>query len=711
MTLKFVTARLLSSTVVRSWMLAFVVLLYATFLHMGPSLTHCTTVVLGKPGDHTAGIMYNGWAAGRKPLAGYSTMTNYPYGEDLFQPVSIASILPTGAHFILSKVTNITCAWNSIVFMSYMSGGLAMFGLLYMLTKSTLVGLFGAYAVTFTPYHAFASHGQIAGLINAGFILSFWQFLRLLKNPTKKNAVLLGGLVGINFYIDGYFVLFGMVMLGGLWATALLLDSRATTPKQLSRRRKLRLKAMCISTAVTILFLTPLLWARHHYADRIASFLGGTRSSVQQDAQTYSAEPYMYFLPSAKSPFGGQVAPHIQRSVFNRDSDPGLLFLGLSIVGLAILACLQLSRRYSRKSLRKPKSSDLHSARLAAAIVSVFAFLTSLQPHIKIAGYPIPTPSLAIISITASWRVFGRLYMLVAIGVVVLASLGLFQLMQRWPRRRLIIFILAFFVMALELNALYKPNQKAQYDRTAAPQIYHWLSQQPDIRAIAEYPLDEPPQGKFLAEYYTYQTISNKPLLNSMLPNSPFSGLRRSISGLNDPQTLPVLRSLGIDVINVHTQEGQRAITFNDSTAAQSLFGQSSGLKHIDSYLIRPGKTASYALVMPNLQFFQLEISEDYKTTYSLGKNTSLSVIRLPSTLQTTSDTVTASLELSALQRPRNVTILQNGSVLWSGNVGINRQTIRFTASPDREITIVTEDSIEELDRLLIQLTSPQIIE
>lgn len=692
----------------RAWAAAFVILCYATFLHMGPSLTQCSQVVLGKPGDHTAGIMYNGWAAKRNPIAGYSAMTNYPYGEDLFQPVTLTSLIPTGAHFALTKITNITCAWNILVFTSYMSGGLAMFGLLIMLTKNFYVSIFGAYAISYTPYHAFASHGQIAGLINAGFILAIWQFLRMLRHPSTKNALLLGTAIGVNFYIDGYFILFGAVLLASFWGVVAVLKYRPGHKKTLLISQA---KALLITTIVSVGFLAPLVWTRVHYAERISSFLGGTRSSIEQDAQQYSAEPYMYLLPPKTSPLGGQVSGTLQREVFSKDSEPGLLFVGLSITVLAVVATAETIRK--RHVKRTKESYMIYYSQLTAVAVGGLAFLVSLQPHLKIGSLSLPMPSLAIIKITDSWRVFGRLYALVAICAVMLAALGLYAILQKWPRHRLMVFVLIFMIMALELRSFYTPSQREQYDRRTAPPVYNWLNDQPDVVAVAEYPLDEPPQGKYLTRYYTYQTISNKPLLNSMLPNSPYAGLRRSLSGLNDPQTIPVLRSLGINFLNVRPPTGLETATLQEDSL-EKLFSYTNEDETIDSYRILSGKGTSYAFVMPDLQYFQINVSAGHEAAYSLGKHTRLSMLHLPTPLGSRSNSVveqTASFELSAVERPRNIAITQNGRVLWSGVVGTQRQLIHFQALPDRDITLEAEDRPEELDRLILQLYKPQVNE
>lgn len=292
--IKVKVTKVLKNRSIATWVIATLLLIGTTGLHMGQSFTKCNNVVLGQPGDHTAGIMYNSWAAtGKNPLGGFSNKTNYPYGENIKQPVSYTAILPLGAHSALSKMTNLACGWNILVFFSYLSGGLAMFGFVRWLTRNNLIALFASYAVTFTPYHLFASKGQIAGLLNVMFILAIWWFLYMQQKPDTRKGIILGLLVGINFYIDGYFILIGCLMLVAFWISLII--------KRLSdRSKKAKMKKHFLSLAtasvLTLVLLSPLLYINYTNKDKVSSFLEGTRNPVAIDAQTYSAEPLLSLI-------------------------------------------------------------------------------------------------------------------------------------------------------------------------------------------------------------------------------------------------------------------------------------------------------------------------------------------------------------------------------------------------------------------------------
>lgn len=685
------------SQTTRRWAIALLVFTLITAFHMGPSFTNCGDTVLGKPGDHTAGIIYNSWATGAKPLAGFSQKTNFPYGEDLFQPVSFTSIIPTTIQNTLSKPLGASCSWNVVVLSSYMSGALAMFGLVYALTKSQSIALFAGYAATFTPYHAFASQGQIAGLINAGFILAIWQFLTLYEKPTRKKGVVLGGLLGIQFYVDGYFILFSLLLLSCFW---LLMLYSFVSQKNKIKQNRLRIRVLIITSMTCFLFLLPLIFIKLHYSERVSAFLGGTRNAIEEDALKFSAEPYMYLLPPPASIAGGQFSQSIQTSIFKKDSKPGLLFIGLSISFLSIYAL------YSW--LRNKKSYSFSTLQIAALqtsfVVGLVAFLVSLKPYFIIFGFKLIMPSYVIIKLTESWRVFGRLYMLVSIATVMCASIGLLMIRKKQLRYFPLIMSVVFLVTTLEFRSFYINSDTKTFSYSQAPAVYSWLTTQPSIKGVAEYPLDEPPQGNYLSEYYTFQTISDKPLLNSMLPNSKNAGLRRSIAGLNDPQTIPVLKALSIDIVNARFSTDS---SFKNKYLREIYTHENEEQIILKSYEIIDTDSAKYALIMPDIAYFQLNTDNNYKTTYSLGQNTKLESFLLPDA--NPEDWVNFHFEVKSKGKDRSITILQNSSVVWTGVIGSDFKNINFLARSDRELLVFIEDTPEEKDRLLLELRNPQV--
>ncbi len=658
----------INKKVLLRWVGVSVLFFLITWLYMGPSLTHSASVVLSKPGDHTAGIMYNTWVHPGSPLLGFSGLTNYPFGENLRQPLALTSFIPSTAHLILSHFTNVVFAWNLLVLFGYMSTAIVMFGMMHWLTKNWWVAFIVAYAVTYTPYHVFASWGQIAGLLGGIFTLALWQFLAMWRRPSMVKATRLGTILGIGFYTDGYFVLIGVVMLLALWIAVI---SYALIIPGMRGKIKRQLRDLALATTTALVMVLPLVWINFHYASRINSIFGNARGNIAHDAQTYSAQLPMYLNPKT------------------------LLFLGFSLVLLAFVGLWFTWQEYIENRKKRIGLDSQLFVGWMATVLCLLAIWISLRPKVSIWGITLYNPSSLIISLTSSWRVFGRLYALVIIGVGILAGLGLMNLIHKHPTRRYWVIGLIMFLLAGELW-VFRPNTPGNnFNYTRAPSEYYWLKDNPNVRAVAEYPLDEPPQGSYLSDYYTLQEISKKPLLNTLLPNSPETPLRRSIGGINDPQTLPVLRALGIDLVNIRPVDSDNKkldvrIPASKNTELQRIFSYNKVGFQVDSFIIKPGPVANYALVVPHLQYFQILLKTDGGVDYMLDDDTELAIVRLPNSVE--SNEVRVSFNASS-DSERSATIVQNGKTIWSGTLSSDTQNISFNALPNHSVTIYNQKS------------------
>ena len=663
------------------WIVTTVIFTVATAVYMGPSFTNPGSVVLGNPGDHTAGIMYSNWTHpdSHKPSA--SPFTNYPLGEVIWQPVSVSSILTSSAHWLLSYLSNEVLAWNLLVFAGYMSCGLSMFGLVRWLTKNTLTALFVGYAVTFTPFHVFSSWGHIAGLLSGVFILAIWQLLALIEKPSRLRTLGLGVTIGLSFYMDGYFILFGGLLLGLLW---IITTIHGLWLAKIQRIEKIQLFTnVGLATIVSLLFLIPLAWIQLTQSAQINAVFSNARGSIVQDAQIYSATLLMYLNPK------------------------DLLFVGYTVLLLAMIGVWQWRRAFVSKQRHQEAKSRQFIAVWSMALLAIVSIWTSLRPVSTVAGFDIYNPSKLIIALTPTWRVFGRLYMLAIVALGILAAIGLDKLLKHTGKKRYIIYGLFSVLLVAELAFFQVTAQQKTYNyRADTPHIYRWLKENNDVRAIAEYPLDELPQGSYLSDYYTYQQISHKPILNSLLPNSPQAGLRRSIAGINDPQTMPVLRALGIDLVNLRPPNRETARPDIAQAARQNqnlqfLFNHNYPKNSVSSFMVKPGTKANYALTLPQLQYFQIELLADGTARYNVDDDVRMDIIELPKAA--TRKFVTVSFTASS-NEDRAASIVQNGRTIWQGSLTTKPQNIQFEASSKYPFVIHTERKTQPTNTTITQL-------
>lgn len=633
-------------------------------IYMGQSFSNFNTTVLGKAGDHTSGIIYANFTHTQKPWPGYTSLANYPFGENMRIPISATTQIPSLIHWTFSKVVNPVAAWNLLVLLGYVVNALITYLFIRWLTKNRGVALFGAYALSFTPYHAFSSTGQIAGMFSGLFVLALWRFLILWREPSLRNATILGLLFGFSYYTDGYFILLSFVMILSLWLSVIsyyLVINRGSYV-----RVKNQLLSFLQSSIIAFVCLLPLLWVNKKYASEISDILGNARNNILVEAQTYSAQLSHYVNP---------------RSV---------LYIGAVVTMLALGYFVILALKLKK---------DTHFIGWLLVTFTLVSLLFSLQPKLKLGSIEVYSPSFLIISLTSVWRVFGRLYILVTIGAVTMAALALKQLTDRYRNYRIPIIIFAISMAIVDLGAASLRYRKPTFSYADVPYVYQWLGKNEheakSTRALAEYPLEG---YGYQADYFTYVQVSHKPILNANLHNSPQKNLKQSILGINDPQTIPVLRALGIDLVNVRDITYKRSkldIKIRDSVRSnpqlKMLFTEKNKGDGIDSYLILQGKTASYALTIPATTQLRTILKPQGSVDYVASGNVNLVPEILPNAKPRKVVTLSFDMLSSTL---RNATIVQNGKLLWSGSISNNKQTIRINALSDKPVNIYTEEGV-----------------
>jgi hypothetical protein len=143
------------------------------------------------------------------------------------------------------------------------------------------------------------------------------------------------------------------------------------------------------------------------------------------------------------------------------------------------------------------------------------------------------------------------------IAVVLLFAISLVYFNQELKLKRVtnaIIYMILFLFIFIQYQT-YHPFQgfeHAKFSYNNSPQGYFWLKEQKDIKSIVEYPIEKAAEANSQGYYLSMQIVHKKPMLNSVLSNSPDEPVRSSIKNLYDPQTIPVLHTLGVNAIVIH---------------------------------------------------------------------------------------------------------------------------------------------------------------
>lgn len=523
---------------------------------MGQSLTSCQTTLIGSTGgDHINGIIWLFTNTGN-PYGGISSVTNYPFSENVSQPQLLTSATMMVPAWIIAKIVGPICAWNVMVFLSYMLSALLMYGFIYWLLRRKSVAIYAAIAVAFTPYHYWKTWGHLSYIQSGLFIAILWSYLAFWRKPSKKMALLLGILISGLLYGDGYFPLIGGVLVGTITCYSLIVDFYLTRKNKVSRRLYIKkLNYLLITAFVIVLAFIPLFYVSKHYSSKINSSLSSSRGNLKLEVETYGAHPVDYILPSQTHPIPivEEITSNYRESNVYSNNGEYHLFIGFVTIALAIISIF-LSVRYllskNTKQLTKQRRWLIWVSG-ACFSIAIIALMASMAPSIKVFGIHPIWVSAIVSDFISYWRVFARIYIVLNIAVVTLASIGFWYLLKliKNTRVRYIIVVLVIAITIIELMPINPFSRSDQWNIHNASPTYWWLRKQSQIKSLAAYPLLESPQGN---TYFGDQVIHKKPLLNSYSANDPELLLHRSLSGIGDRQTLGALKTLGIENLIIY---------------------------------------------------------------------------------------------------------------------------------------------------------------
>lgn len=554
----------------RHWFIIFVVVSYfvSTMYYMGPAALHCSTFVNGF-GDSTGGPIWRYALDDSRPIPGFQTNTNYPFGEDLSTPLYATFIGQTMLIWGASKVVGPVCGYNVVNMLGYLSTALIMFAFVYHLLKKRYrwIAWLAGYAVAFTPYIQIKTGVHPGYAFGGLLILALWMCLNFIRKRTKGNAVALIVSVAACFYFDPYFSLLVTTLL--LPFVVVYVAKAAFDGGTLAGRKERvacffkSLRPIALVAIGVFVLLLPLLLTIFSSRERIAADVSGTRDNMQSFAYDCSNWVHEYFLPYPNSPLLHLLGESEQkiRSTLYEVADCGLAedAVGIPIIIWAVVILGLIVLLWERMMKRPTKFSTVvvyPPAYVIGAFVLALLLAIGLGlPPFQIAG--IPSPSQFLISVTSNWRVVAREYMVVNIVVISLASVLLAyfhsRIKPRWIVSALVMVgsFLVIFAMYQTHNPLYR-NSDSYFDYTKLAPAYSWLRNQSSIHDIVEYPIGKAAESSAEGYYLTMQSVHKKALFNSVVGASDQDLIRSSIRSLADPQSVRVLASLGIDAVVVH---------------------------------------------------------------------------------------------------------------------------------------------------------------
>lgn len=563
----------------RNWFVLFALAVYLFFTayYMGPSITSCTTTTYGF-GDNTAGPIWREQLPEPQGLLGaYTHQTNYPFGDNLYNPVGYSLVLQTALIKGSQAVAGPVCGYNLINAAGFIASALVMFGFVYALTRLRWVALFAGYAASFTPYYQMKVGGHPSYGYQALFIAIIWLFYRVAKNKKKTDAILLALVYLVSVYFDPYFTLFSSIVLAAIVSGWLIVNWRAL--KAILYRRKIHMEGnveqvlarLLLAVSIIVIGLLPLATIYVTKGKQIDSTVAAARGNVVAEAQACSNYPQEYFIPFVLNPiFTRLVGTEKYQKTENVLKDNfscgigedsvglSLVMLSITAIGVVVLGWELLNNR----RLRLSKTLFFEPKALVAGVflLGLIGFMLGLPPT-KYQGI-LPTLSYELLRVTPTWRTLARVYMLINISLVVLTAVVLAYFSNHFKKSRKVLVVLGCLValgvfVEYQAFAPFSGNRLSTFDyRKDVPSAYVWLSSQKNIGVIAEYPLEREGGESDAGSYYlSMQSIHKKKLFNSALSNSPQESVRSGLKNLSDPQTMSTLRSFGVDAVTVHGVE------------------------------------------------------------------------------------------------------------------------------------------------------------
>lgn len=617
----------------KHWFIIFVIFVYSIFTayYMWPSVAQCTNTVYGF-GDNTAGPIWKYGVAPNDPRGGFIMDTNYPYGENLHTPVGYSLIIQSTLIWTLQKIAGPICGYNLVNMIGFLTAALAMYGFIKWLTKNRWIALLSGYAVSFAPYFQYKVGGHPSYGYEALLIVSVWMLLKSYIDRKRSSVIIFAFVTASCFYWDPYFSFLAFTLLFPVFL-GIIIDGYIKLRNKTLRGYITNIKPVLIGSGLIVLLMMPLALVQISAAKEISTYVSGTRGDVMVDARNCGNLPTDYFVPTDSNYFAGKLFGPLygkQIARFRHGCNPSEDNVSISLVVLftvVIGGSILIWDRMNGARLAKDKNTPLYWNFLPISIfcTALFAIIMAMPPNIGKLRFP----SYYLLSFVTAWRILAREFIIVNIALITLFAIILFYFTNHTLLRNRLsvkrnLFVLIGILVFTQYQAFNPFSGSAatfRYDRDI-PEILRWVREQPNIKFIADYPLDKVAETEASTHYITAQSVHKKKILNSTVPNSPQEPIRFSIKDLTDPQALPTLRALGVDTLiirgltpeQINSIKGITLLRYQD--VKDPFTGGKIAVARLENGPKNPDMLMLYKGFPVNSTIMKSVIESEYETTY-----------------------------------------------------------------------------------------------
>jgi len=518
---------------------------------------------VGDPGDATAGFLWLNFAdPGLDPFLSKTDIVNYPFGEKMGGATFITYIalwLPIRvASFLFGPVAGL----NIIMFAGLIGGAMGGYWLLKRFTRSVAVSIFAGIAIAFVPYNLYNSSSHIAYIFTIVFLFILASFMALWIRPTKKRGALFGAVIALAFYTDGYYLLLASVMVIGLLVAGVL--HGLMHKFGLTDYRK-RITSLLVALVALLLFCIPIFGVQLSQGADIKNTLSSARGDIAGELVAYQSKAMDFVLPSPTNPLfesTGQSTTLDNYKNLRSNSTESMTYIGITLIllvaiGVTLSFVWLVKRKRSSFNQIEPHTVSLYILLTCIVVITTPLFLSfMMSPSTVIAGHVVYLPGQFFIDHNiALWRVLARFFIPMHVVLSVYAAFTLWILLRIhkgiWRSKTVrvaIAALLSLLLLAEYSTSVYRPS----FDFNNSPESYQWLSEQKDIKTIAEFPLVDP-LDSHTTRYVTYQIVHGKNLVNFKEPSA--KRLANVLGSIDNPEAIDFAYQRGAQAIVTHDRK------------------------------------------------------------------------------------------------------------------------------------------------------------
>jgi hypothetical protein len=521
-------ARLLASGA--PWLIALGVYAVVAVITTWPIGGDLTGTVFGAPGDMTGNITLLRYRneLGVGPLSNAITpQEGAPFGVSLPGAISLPQIMVEGPAQLIGAITGSeVLAVNLVIISGLTLTAFTCFVLCMWITGSPWASGVAGLGYGFNPWILERAHGHVHFTHLWALPLIVLGLMWIRAGGGRRAWVLFTLALIAACYTNTYVSLFAAVTIGAF----VVADLAAGAVRRSAPRVRAAVGRGGFALGILVAVMISQLIVSLTQASKIDALLVGTRSP--QDLYTYGSRWWEWVTPSYRNPAYDQwTAPFLAARQHGSNFGETTLYLG-GITLLLALAGIALTIHWRRTG---------HPAWPGAVgtCLLVCGLLVSLPKTVSPLGFDIPMPAAVLSLVVDPWRVYSRLFAVVALGVAVLAAIGLAWGLARLPRggggrgapgRGV--------GVGVDLNI-----SSTSFSVEPTP-VYRALGAHSGEEPRVEYPLTPPVQAPHLA-YIFYTQAAGRPLVNGGRSGTVGGSFAGRLADPTAPSTAPALAGLG----------------------------------------------------------------------------------------------------------------------------------------------------------------------